>query len=468
MMPGLTLVRSSWTIYFLTRLVFHVLHPLDWTNAYVRWQHLDLAALKSDYWISLFNCHMQPPLFNALLGAFVKIVPECYCEAAARIIYIGLGALSFMAFRGLLSETIKHEGIRRFFEIAYVIMPPILFAERWLGYTLPVMCCLTWMAYALSRWMKCGLRRYWYCYLVLGMSIVLMRSLYHALVWFVPCTFLALFAKGKKRVVIGAVEICLFIVLALLPNVFNFARYGMFASSTWQGMNLMRTLEYVTVKDRQDLIAAGRCSSIASIAPFSCPEVYLDYYGIKNDPTPSTPSVLACTHKAAYIGEQEKCPNYNHYIIPQASREYQASWKELVCAYPAKYLYGVLNAVYSFFSWEMYHYWHNACEWLPSRMDSSVSRMVKGIKSFVVPALMIAIYTIAVLGWGKNLLHFGDKWILCAFCLLTCHYTFVVSVFAELGENNLMRVPIDPLLLAGVAFYADFIMAKSKVCACRK
>ena len=206
MISGLTLAKSSWTIYFLTRLAFHVFHPLDWVNAYVRWQHLDLAALKSDYWISLFNCHMQPPLFNALLGAFVKIVPECYCEAVARFIYIGLGVLSFMAFRRLLSETIKHEGIRRFFEIAYAIMPPILFAERWFGYTLPVMCCLTWMAYVLSRWMKCGLRRYWYCYLMLGMSIVLMRSLYHALVWFVPCSLLVLFAKGKNRMAIGVID----------------------------------------------------------------------------------------------------------------------------------------------------------------------------------------------------------------------------------------------------------------------
>ena len=89
--------------------------------------------------------------------------------------------------------------------------------------------------------------------------------------------------------------------------------------------------------------------------------------------------------------------------------------------------------------------------------------MVKGVKSFVVPALMIAIYAIAILGWGKNLLRFGDKWILCAFCLLTCLYTFAVSVFAELGENNLMRVPIDPLLLVGVAFCADVIMVNSKV-----
>ena len=468
MMSGLTLVKSSWTIYFLTRLVFHVVHPLDWTNAYVRWQHLDLAALKSDYWTSLFNCHMQPPLFNAFLGAFIKVVPECYEEAVARFIYIGLGILSFIGFRRLLSETIRHDGIRRFFEVVYAIMPPILFTERWFGYTLPVMCCLTWMAYALSMWVKCGLRRYWYSYLVLGMSIVMMRSLYHALVWFVPCTCLALFAKGKKRMVICVAETSLFIVLALLPNVFNFARYGMFASSTWQGMNLMRTLEYVTAKERQDLITAGRCSPIASIPPFSHPETYLDYYGIENDVTHSAPSVLACKHKVAYIDEQEKCPNYNHYIIPQASREYQASWKELVCAYPARYLYGVLNAVYSFFSWEMYHYWHNACEWLPSQVDPLVSWMVKGIKAFVVPVLMIAIYAIAVWGWGKDLLRFDDKCLLCAFCLLTCLYTFAVSVFAELGENNLMRVPIDPLLLAGVAFYADVIMAKPKFCTCRK
>lgn len=468
MMSVLKLAKSSWAIYFLTRLVFHVLHPLDWANAYVRWQHLDLAALKSDYWISLFNCHMQPPLFNALLGAFVKIVPECYEEAVARFIYIALGVLSFIGFRRLLFETMRYDGMRRFFEFAYAVMPPILFAERWLGYTLPVMCCLTWMAYALSRWVKCGLRRYWDCYLVLGMSIVLMRSLYHALAWFVPCSFLILFAKVKRRMVIGAVEICFFIALALLPNVFNFARYGMFASSTWQGMNLMRTLEYVTAKERQDLITAGRCSPIVSVAPFSHPDTYLDYYGAENDVTSSMPSVLAYTHKAAYIDGQEKCPNFNHYIIPQASREYQASWTELVCAYPAKYLYGVLNAVYSFFSWEMYHYWHNASEWLPNRVDPPVSRMIKVMKAFVVPALMIAIYMIAVLGWGKNLLQFGDKWFLCVFCLLTCLYTFAVSVLAELGENNLMRVPIDPLLLAGVAFYADFIMAKSKVCACRK
>lgn len=447
-------------VYLLTRAVFHIVYPMDWAMAYVRWQHLDLFALKTDYWGCLWNCHMQPPLFNALLGGFVIIVPDGIQAGVAEFIYFVLGCLSFVAYRRLLRCLVGSDGVRLAFEIGYVAMPSILFAERWFGYTLPVLCCLLWMACALVKWVDTQSSFYFCAYLLLGLTIVSMRSFFHPIVWFLPCCVLLTMKERKfsfsKKTIISIIS-----ALAVLPSMSNFLRWGVFTPSTWQGMNLARTLVYVTPEERKSLIADGSCPPIMLLPPFSHPEEYMEYYG--NEEIHVDSPVLSQLSKTWSDVANVECPNFNHLIIPRASKDYQQGWISLVHAYPGKYLLGVLNAAYCFFTFDMYHFWSNAQKWLPCQSDTSVVYFIKFFKAFVVPVVLICLYAFSISGFVLKGLRKDNRMYFCLYCLGTCLYTFAVAILAELGENNIMRVPLDPILLIGAALFADAFLAKLKM-----
>ena len=440
-----------WSWFLLERLALYFCFPLSWDLAYERMQNLDILALKSDYWSALWNLHMQPPLFNAILGVIAKFVPDAAAAIVVQAIYFGLAILSFVAVRGILAHFMPDGGRRRLFEIGYTLLPTTLFTERWFTYTCPVSCGLLWcMLFTLHYRTSGRLRHLLGCGLV-GLGIVLTRSFFHPLLWFAPILALAAWGGPQRRTVRTFVIAC-FLSVAAVPNVVNYARYGMFTSSTWQGMNLFNTLRYVTTEERSVLVKQGKIAPVCALQPFMPPEMYFNALSVPPDPQ-RVPAVLHALRKTPPPSGGEPTSNLNHGILPMVSRKYQDGWLPTVLNYPRKYIMGMLNGIYIFFSLEPYRFWDNAAEWLPDVRDAPPAWCFKAIRVYVIPVALALLYMSALWGFlrAKGSETRTGAWI----GLFTLAYVLGLGCLAELAENCILRTPADPLVLLGLACLAS-------------
>ena len=447
--------KLLWLCFITERITFYFLFPLDWNFAYQRMQNLDIAALRTDFWVSLYNLHMQPPLFNVFVGMIAKFIPEAYSALAVQTIYFILAILAFKAIRSIISETVESEFVRKLVEIGYLIFPTILFSERWFAYTFPVACGILWCAYFLLRYDRTSRVRYFTAFSILSAVIVLTRSFFHPLIWLIPMlgiTFVVKKEHWRVRLVIAFTTI----LIASAPNFVNYKRYGIFASSTWQGMNLFNSLRYISGCERENLIKSEKMSPLCRLGSCAHPEQFIQSGLCPELNTTEKISVLDDLEKSSSPTNLNGEINWNHRIIPFISKELQKSWLNAIRAYPLKYAQGVSNAAYLFFTIDVYHYWDNTKEWLPQSTDSFSQKTIKITKAFLVPLFFFALYITSFLGFLLYSLSRKDR-IFHFFCLANLVYVLGLSVVGELGENSIMRVPIDALMIVGTGLFINKI-----------
>ena len=438
------------------RLAVYLLFPMDWSLVYWRWQNLDVAELRENFVEAIFHCHQQPPLWNVFVALNVKIFPDSFGAIPFQCEYAILSIGAFFLMLSILRQFNFRKGVMLLAMGLYSILPAVLYSERWLAYTFP----LTFMLLLCTKLMldtltKTGVWRFYALCLALA-CVVLSRSFFHVFLWMLPLLLLGLFgihSNGEKisRHVVFPL-ICL--LVAILPYFMNFARYGIFSSSTWLGANLARTLRYVTPAEKSRLYEQGLVSELAMEPPFSSD--FERHERLLGAQKPTGISILDKRLKSATHPNRKAYVNMNNRTIPWIAKEQAKLWKVAIIVYPGKYLLAVSNAIFMFFSEGMDLYW-NTGHWFPWHSDSRCLFILKTVRYLFAPVGVFMFMMFGVLGFLRAARMPATR-VFALFCLFNVMYVFGVSCCFELGEQLVMRVPIEPLIVIGIAFLVSHIL----------
>lgn len=244
----------------------------------------------------------------------------------------------------------------------------------------------------------------------------------------------------------------------------NYEMYGMFTSSTWQGMNLDGTVNYVKTAELQKMVNKGTVTSLALIHRFSSPETYYSYYNLA--PKTGNPAVDSLYKSTGSI-------NYNNWIYPLASKEYQKDDIKIILHYPFRYFISMANQAYIFFGFFPYREFSDFRNWGSVRIHSRLDKIALYVSAFPVPLVILLLFSLVIyrlvriLKQGKNFQRSSPErqaaYALMVFVFFNIIYVFCLSLVAEEGEGNFLRIPIDPLFVSlAVLYLADMLVPKLK------
>lgn len=437
----------KWAVFLFSRLVVYFVLPLQWSQAYTRMHHLDIWELRRDYFSALWNLNCQPPLFNAWIGFMANVFPDAWAGVACQVQYFLLASLGFYVFLRILDRARVNGRAAAYLSYAYALLPTLLYAERWLTYTFPVAALLLLAVRMLQDWHETARSLSLFGYLFALLLVVLMRSLYHPVVWLVPCVAFAMRRGQVRKVLCMAVPV---ILIALAPLFLNLARYDMFTNSTWQGMNLFRTMQYVTHEEKMREVEQGNVPGVALLAPiFEKDETYFAYLGDRVDKT-GIP-VLDNVYKSSSETNRKGQRNSNALFMIELSKDYQASWFSLLKRYPMRYLASVVTSAYEFFSLDIYRNWTNRRDWLPQWGNDVKTFVIRLVRAILLPLGIASAFFCSLWGCLRAACRRDGLTPVCLFVVYTLCLTAAVASFCEAGETSVMRVPIEPLVLFGVA-----------------
>jgi hypothetical protein len=443
-------------LFITTRLFLFTGFPFSMNFLDIGMQILDPVHMKEHLYDALFYQHTQPPLFNAMVGEILQLVPD---EGAALTVFAFIYSVTgILLVLGVYALAVNL-GASRAWSLAaaavYAFWPPNILEqvfnhpppEKWLSYDYPVMLLLLAMTLCMAMFRNSKKPQWLAGFLLLSVTIVWTRPLFHSLWWFVPTMVLALLAmrscqKGERLFLLAVA--CLTLVLSLAPAAKNRILYGWFTASSFQGMNMASRALFLSPDIIMEEVAGGTVTPLALIPRFSEPEVYLDYYGEDG---------LTGNQFLDRVDKSTGHPNWNHFIMIRASREYGRNTKALMKAHPMELVKTTFNGIYIFFGFESHHFlWPlGSSPWGFWNVDFAPVR-VRDFGSFLhfvcVPAIFAIVFFTVMYQMYRGR---GDPLFL--FILFLMAYTFSVSNIAELGHNNLFRKQVDPMLFAGIALW---------------
>jgi hypothetical protein len=448
-------------LFIVSRFFLFTGFPFSMNFLDIGMQMLDPADMKGDLLNALFYQHTEPPLFNALVGIALKIVPDSIpLRLFFAVLYGFIGLILVLGIYRLALDLGASRGWSLTAAGLFTFWPPVIFEqifhhpppEKWLSYDYPVMALLLLMALALGRFNR-NARSVWITvFLFLSAALVLMRPFFHPFLWFLPLAALAIrmgraaVPKGKL-IVLAASLIAL--LLASAPSVKNLILFNWFTGSSFQGMNLASRALFLSRDKVLKEVEKGQVTQLALVPRFSEPEVYLRYYGDNQ---------LTGNRFLDRIKKSTGQPNWNHLITIRTSREYEANTFALLRAYPLELVRTFLNGMYIFFGFESHQFlWPlGSAPWGFWDVAYPEVRIhgVAGFSRYVLGPLFFAFAYIAILaGLFKRR---DDP--LRLFLVYSLVYVFIVSNMLELGHNAILRKQIDPYLFAGGAMWlTDFL-----------
>gem|GEM_PF-7116634 len=298
------LSRSPDVLILVACLVSLVLTLIFWGTFGFTWassayQLLDYNLLASDALRSLWYCHAQPPLFNALtaVGLKLSLALRMWPGVIFAIFNLALVVLSVWCVARLIEEYVSEPRVRWLLVLAYVLNPSVYaYSGQWFYDLL----CYGWFLVFLAGWliwMKGG-RLVAYAASV-GGAVLLVWTRSH---FSVPFAGVLVILSGLSRwyvtgrghrawPMVAAIGLAM---MAFWPAK-NAMLFGMPASSSWESYTLARATPWASAwygdfyrNEALDMEAVRRC-------PYQHP-------------------VLLCRTKSPYFGTAEG-PNWNHYKL---------------------------------------------------------------------------------------------------------------------------------------------------------
>ena len=455
-------MRHSYAIAFLvilfliTRAFLFTGFPFTMNFLDMGMQILDPVDLEGNLFNALMYQHIEPPLFNALIGLVLKITTD---RAAAHMVFsILYGAMGLSLVLGIYLLSL-YLGASQRWSLAvaalYVFWPPNILEqffhhpppEKWLSYDYPIMVFILAMVLALACY-RSHRRPIWLvAFLLFSAATVLTRSFFHLIFWFVPTMIFVLYSVRKEDLKVRRVVLAVSLgtlLIASAPSLKNFILFDYFGVSTFQGMNIASRTLFLPKESLEGEVAQGTVTPLALIPRFSVPEVYRSYYREEN---------ITGNGLLDRLYKSTGHPNWNHFIMIRTSREYRNNTFTLLRAYPLELVKTTVNGIYIFFGFEPHQFlW--PLEMPPwGFWDVSFPAVdIHGVSGFLryimAPLFFAGIFSLVLL----CLLRRRDDPValLMAFALV---YVFVVANLGELGHNGILRKQVDPLLFAGAALW---------------
>jgi hypothetical protein len=413
------------------------------------WQFLDPELLRTELLESLLHLHSQPPLYNAAVGAILKLSP-IDVEVSLHAFYVLLGLVQMLALYAVLVRL----GIRPWrsagVAAALAVLPATLLYEHWLFYEYPTATLLVLSALALHRLVRHPSLGSSTAFFALAAALVYTRSTFQ-LPWLVLAAALLVVLRRDlaRPVLAGAAVPALAVVALVLKNVVLF---GVPSTSSWLGMNLAQvTHSEVPLAERRELVARGELSAVSSVEPFRPPA---EYVGIVDLPDPTGIPALDRLEKSS------ESPNMNHLLLVDVSRLYLHDAWRMVRLRPGAYARTVIRGGKLYF--------RPSSDFVPRNGD-----VIEPYTTIVDRTLLLRV-GIGEIAWGLVLAHvlallYGldrtlrllrrrldptPERVTIAYVWLTLSYVTAVVTFGQIAENNRIRFFLDPLvaiLLAAAA-----------------
>jgi len=412
------------------------------------WQVLDLPLLRDDLARSLFYLHSQPPLYNLLIGAVLKLVPEAATTAVFAAIFVALGYLGILGIHALLLELGTPPGWALGASLLQTLSTTWLVYEGWLFYTLPTAVLLTWAAVWLARAAR-GSVAAAAAFAAAVTTASWLRATYQPVFVAAALALLlvAVWPGGSPLRLVARRAALAALVLTLALPLKNYWLVGSFSSSSWLGMNIARmTTERLEPETRAAWVSEGRLSPVVLVPPFS---PLADYPEALQAPPPGVPDHPALVAPL----KSEGSDNLNHAAYLGIARAYGEGALLVMRERPDVYLGRVRRA---FRTWlrpptdyletvpqrEAIRGWDR----LHSRfvLWSSLEHRRAGPTWVLLPAGVL--FAVALLlrprPERKPLL------LLVAFPLLAIAWNVLVGNLADVEENNRFRVEVEGLIVA--------------------
>ena len=416
--------------------------PLTWY-----WQFIDPGLLRERLLESLYYLHIQPPLFNLLLGINLKLSPSTF-NAAMHAEYMVLGLTTVIALYVLLVQLGLPAIVSVLIAMLFSILPPTLLYENWLFYEYPTMTFLMLAAVALHRFLaRDSIPAGVMCFAALAAAIYT-RTVFQ-LIWLIPIIGTLLLVKPRRLVVKCCVVPVLLVVLLYAKNAMLF---GAPLTSSWFGLHFTRpTLPQLDRKTREDLVASGSLHPISLVDPLSHVAAYATHVPLAD---PTGIPVLDMTEKVA--GGQ----NFNAKSYIRIARAYLAEDFSVVRLRPDIYLRSVREAIILFMSpstdyvfvdenrTRIYSYDRLFTERFYIRTQY-LAKVGLGIVGAYLFTLGYGLVLLARLAWERR--NPGPARLTILFLVFTILYASALSCLTEVGENQRQRFYLDPLVLAVVA-----------------
>ena len=303
--------------------------PLTWL-----WQYLDEDVLRTDLLRSVYYLHSQPPLFNLGVGVVLKLFPASWPFVLA-VCYQLVGLAVLLAVAWLLRCLAVPDPVSAGLCLLLALHPTFIIHTRWLFYTYPVALLVLLPAIALARYCGSGSTRWAHAFSWLAAALMLSRAIFHPL-WFVGVLAVVALTTDqpqRRALLVSAIAPLLLVNLWYFKN---YALVGTYGASSWLGMNLRRGL-LLTAAEQAAMMNAGRLPKVwAERRGFPLPTAYPEYF------TPILPVVHPVLDKPF---KRNGRPNLNHRGYARISQDMLHGDIEVIASYPLHYLGRVRDAL---------------------------------------------------------------------------------------------------------------------------
>lgn len=302
-------------------------------------QFLDLALLRTRLWETLYYCHSQPPLMNAIVGLFVKLSPEHY-GILMHAFYIVLGALSTLLLYQLMRYLNVGERVAGILTIAFIASPGCVLFENYPLYEYEMMFLLllsSVLFYKLVTQPSAKLSLFFFSTLA---ALAWIRSLYHLYVLLLIAGAVCVFLwKDRYKVLAGAALPILSVAALYFKNLLVF---GFFGCSSWLGPNMIViSAHQLNPAEKAELVRQGAVSELVNIDPGDNPDKYGRFL-----PAPVAPTGIPILDEN--VKQVGGGPNVNNLIYLKLDPVFGALGKTVLRLKPKTYLQSLAIAIFCY------------------------------------------------------------------------------------------------------------------------
>ena len=238
---------SILSLFFISRVIFFYLGIQPNVVVFkLMWQVLDFRLLENNYISSLYYLHYQPPIWNLIIGLFIKIFGPNY-ENISIIIHIFNLFVSLISIIVLLKFCflllLKKFQIYLIFFIYFIFSLSYLFYENYLHYThLTTLLYLLFIYNYFNFVKEFHIKYEIYIYLI-AIILVLIWSAYSHPFFILLIFFSIILIKFKYKILRSFLIFLIFFIISVMPSIKNKVEINFFGNSTWMGLQIIQVLK---------------------------------------------------------------------------------------------------------------------------------------------------------------------------------------------------------------------------------
>jgi hypothetical protein len=209
------------------------------SSASDQWQLLDLRLLRGDLLGSLWALHMQPPLYNLLIGLLVRL-PEGAQAPVASLLWMGFAMIIAVAtYATMVLLAVPRRAAFVVTLLLVVLNPATILYANWLMYAAPTAALVALFGALATRALMRPTVGTMAAFASAGVVLALFNSLFQPVVLLVVLALVVLCLPSARRAtLVGSAAPVVVLLLWLLHMTVSF---GSPVTSSWLGMNLART-----------------------------------------------------------------------------------------------------------------------------------------------------------------------------------------------------------------------------------